>query len=149
MHNCKRFAQLQGVRTTETLKISQCPHGRLTICSLFAGRRCLCRGRHRHSVNRELPDLLQHSRLCARSSSKVPIAPIGDSNPRFACCLQGGGVYVSSGTVTITSSSITGNTAYYVCAHVLKFPSPQWETHVLRVVCRAAVSMSFVAQCQS
>jgi hypothetical protein len=35
------------------------PHGRLTFCSLFAGRRCLCPGWH--SVNRELPDLLQHS----------------------------------------------------------------------------------------
>ena len=57
--------------------------------------------------------------------AKVPVAPMGDSC--FAHCLQGGGVYVSSGTVTITSSSITGNTAYYVCAHVLKFPSPQWE----------------------
>jgi hypothetical protein len=31
-----------------------------------------------------------------------------------ARCLQGGGVYVNSGTVTITSSSIYGNTAYYV-----------------------------------
>jgi hypothetical protein len=34
---------------------------------------------------------------------------MGDS--RFARCLQGGGVFVSSGTVMITSSSITGNTA--------------------------------------
>ena len=50
---------------------------------------------------------------------------MGDS--RFACCLQGGGVYVGSGTVTITSSSIYGNTAYYVRAHVQKFPSPRWE----------------------
>ena len=32
----------------------------------------------------------------------------------FACCLQGGGVYVYSGTVTITSSSIYGNTATFV-----------------------------------
>jgi hypothetical protein len=32
--------------------------------------------------------------------------------------LQGGGVYVSSGTVTITSSSIYGNTADFVRAHV-------------------------------
>jgi hypothetical protein len=38
-------------------------------------------------------------------------------------CLQGGGVYVGFGTVTITSSSITGNTAYgYVRAHVQEFP---------------------------
>jgi hypothetical protein len=46
---------------------------------------------------------------------------MGDS--RFSCCLQGGGVYVGSGTVTITSSSIYGNTAPYVRAHVQKFPS--------------------------
>ena len=57
--------------------------------------------------------------------AKVPIAPMGNS--RFARCLQGGGVYVSSGTVTITSSSIYGNTAYYVCAHLQKFPSTQGE----------------------
>jgi len=51
--------------------------------------------------------------------------------------LQGGGVYVdsrNSGTVTITSSSIYGNTANQVRAHVQKFPSPQCETHDLCVV---------------
>jgi hypothetical protein len=57
----------------------------------------------------------------------------------IACCMQGGGIYVSSGTVTITSSSISGNTANYVRAHAQKFP--RWETHVLLVVCRVAVSM--------
>ena len=56
---------------------------------------------------------------------KFPIAPMGDS--RVACCLQGVGVYVSSGRVTITSSSIYGNTAYDVRAHVQKFPSLRWE----------------------
>ena len=46
-----------------------------------------------------------------------------------ARCLQGGGVYVSnSGTVTITSSSIHGNTAFnYVRAHVQKIPLSRWE----------------------
>ena len=103
-----------------------------------------------------------------------------------ACCLQGGGVYVYSGTATITSSSIYGNTAGYVRAHMFKSshcpdgkiadvlasthfcttaadalvnyrmyvpqrylensPSPPWETHVLLVVYRAAVSMSWEAQ---
>ena len=82
------------------------------------------------------------------SCSKVPIAPMGDSC--FAHCLQGGGVYVSSGTVTITSSSITGNTANYdVRAHVQKFPSPRCETHVWLVVCRLVVFVSMEAQCQS
>ncbi len=64
----------------------------------------------------------------AAETSKVPVAPMGHSS--FALSLQGGGVYVSSGTATITSSSIYGNTAYYVRAHVQKFPSPLWETHV-------------------
>jgi hypothetical protein len=61
----------------------------------------------------------------ASHACKLPIAPMGDS--RFACCLQGGGVYVGSGTVTITSSSIYGNTGYYVRDQVQKFPSPRWE----------------------
>jgi hypothetical protein len=39
--------------------ISHRPHGRLTFCLLLAGRWCCCHGRL--SVNRELPDLLQHS----------------------------------------------------------------------------------------
>ena len=78
---------------------------------------------------------------------EIPLARMGDS--RVACCLQGGGVYVSSGTFTITSSSIYGNTASYVRAHVQSFPSPRWEdapspweTHVLLVVRRVVASMS-------
>ena len=77
---------------------------------------------------------------------RCPI-PMGDS--RVACCLQGGGVYVGSGTVTITSSSIYGNTAKGVRAHIYYFPSPPCETHVLLVVCREAVSMSILIQAQS
>jgi hypothetical protein len=61
----------------------------------------------------------------ATETLKVPIAPMGDS--RFARCLQGGGVAVSSGSVTIDSCTITGNTALYVRAHPQKFPMPQWE----------------------
>jgi hypothetical protein len=37
----------------------------------------------------------------------------------------------------------------YVPALPAKFPSPPWETHLLLVVCRAVVSQSGVAQCQS
>jgi hypothetical protein len=112
--------------------------------------------------------------------------PIGDS--RFAFCLQGGGVYVRGGTVTISSCAITGNTAIIVRAHAQNFSSPRWEscrracprltlallqtlrsttagaccrdlenfasphweTHVLLVFCRAAVSLlSHQAQCPS
>ena len=49
--------------------------------------------------------------------------PMGDS--RFACCLQGGGVFVGDGSVTIDSCTISGNAA--VRAHVQKFASPRWE----------------------
>ena len=92
-------------------------------CSLFAGRWCLCRWWH--SVNRELPDLLQHSYISARCFSKFPIAPMGDS--RVACCLQGGGVAVYGGTVSIVNSQIYSNTVRYVRFHLQKFPSPSWE----------------------
>jgi hypothetical protein len=60
------------------------------------------------------------NRVRAAATSKLPIAPMGDL--RLARCLQGGGVYINSGTVTITSSSIYGNTASEVCAHLQKFP---------------------------
>jgi hypothetical protein len=45
--------------------------------------------------------------------------------------------------VSISSCTISGNTASDVRAQ--NFPSPPWETHVLLVVCRVAVSMSRVA----
>ena len=46
----------------------------------------------------------------------------------FCSFLQGGGVFVYSGTVTMTSCSITGNTASgSVRSHVQNFPSPRWE----------------------
>jgi hypothetical protein len=64
---------------------------------------------------------------------------MGDS--RFARCLQGGGVAVWGGTVSIVNSQIYNNTASYVRAHVQKIPSPPWETHVLLVFCRAEVSL--------
>jgi hypothetical protein len=54
---------------------------------------------------------------------KFPSPPVGDS--RFARYLQGGGVYVEGGSVTIHSCTISGNTA--VRAHAQKFPSPRWE----------------------
>ncbi len=86
--------------------------------------------------------------MCALIFTKVPIAPMGDS--RFACCLQGGGVYVGGdvggGTVSIVNSRIYSNTAPNVRAHPQKFPLPQWETHVLLVACRAVVSQPSEAQ---
>jgi hypothetical protein len=70
------------------------------------------------------------------------IAPIGDS--RVARCLQGGGVVVIGGSVTIDSCTIAGNTAYMVRAQAPNFPSPPWETHVWLTVCRAAVFLSIM-----
>ena len=64
--------------------------------------------------------------VCASHACKLPIAPMGFSHVS-RLCLQGGGVYISSGTVTFSSCTITGNTANYVRAHAQKFPSPQWE----------------------
>ena len=60
-----------------------------------------------------------------RFCSKVPIAPMGDS--RFAHCLQGGGVYVKGGTVSIVNSQIYSNSARDVRARVRNSPSPRWE----------------------
>jgi hypothetical protein len=48
--------------------------------------------------------------------------PMGNS--RFALCLQGGGVAVYGGTVTISSCTISGNTATGVRAHTQHLPSP-------------------------
>ena len=63
----------------------------------------------------------------------VPATPANFPSPRwdfhmfFALCLQGGGVYIGGGTVTFSSCTITGNTAFYVRAHARNFPSPRWE----------------------
>ena len=77
--------------------------------------------------------------------SMFPIAPMGFSL-FLRLCLQGGGVYINSGTVTLSSCTITGNTASSVRGHAQNFPSPPWKTHFLLVVCREAVSTSFPAR---
>jgi hypothetical protein len=70
----------------------------------------------------------QLQNVCAAETVDSSHRP--DGRLTFAHCLQGGGVYVSSGTsVTITSSSIYENTARFVRDHVQKFPSPSRETH--------------------
>ena len=50
----------------------------------------------------------------ATETLKVPIAPMGDS--RFARWLQGGGVYVQGGTVSIVNSQVYSNQATIVRA---------------------------------
>jgi hypothetical protein len=61
----------------------------------------------------------------ASHACKLPIAPMGNS--RFARCLQGGGVVVFGGTVSIVNSQIYSNTAGDVRARLQKFPMPRWE----------------------
>jgi len=93
------------------LKSSHRPPGRLTFCSLFAGRRCLRLLRHYH--DHVFLDLREFSFQGACSCSKVPIAPLGDSRLFCWLFLQGGGVccVVFGGTVAISSCTISGNTA--------------------------------------
>jgi hypothetical protein len=63
---------------------------------------------------------------CHRDLENFP-SPPWEAHVCPACCFQGSGVYVRGGTVTISSCTISGNSADYVRAHVQKFPSPQWE----------------------
>ena len=98
---------------------------------MLAGRRCLCPEWHGELLI--VHHHWQHSYLCACSRSKVPIAPMGFSHV-LHLCLQGGGVWVSSGSVSFSSSTITGNSAGSVRAHAQKFPSPRWEN-----CCRACL----------
>ena len=64
---------------------------------------------------------------------------MGDS--RFARCLQGGGVAVWGGTVTISSCTISGNTAGSVRAHAQKFPS---HAHTLALILACATANASV-----
>jgi hypothetical protein len=59
-------------------------------------------------------------------AQKFP-SPPWETHVLLVVALQGGGVYITRGTVAISSSTISGNTAGWVRAHVLKFPSPRWE----------------------
>ena len=158
-----------------TLKSSHRPDGIFTCFALvLAGRWCRCSEWlgdllvvHHH---------WQLSYFSACSRSKVPIAPMGRwltcpnrlssirdlyvpatpanfPSPRWdfhmsrALCFQGGGVFVASGTVTFSSCTITGNTAYSVCAHTQNFPSPRWDFHMFSAcACRGAVPTSMVAR---
>jgi hypothetical protein len=60
---------------------------------------------------------------CHRDLAKFP-SPRWETHVCSAFCLQGGGVYVGGGTVTISSCTISGNTAIGVRAHAQNFPSP-------------------------
>ena len=58
------------------------PHGKLTICSLFAGRRC--QGPGWHSGHIIVHHQWEHSLRSERTCSKFPIAPMG----RWLTCLN-------------------------------------------------------------
>ena len=75
-HACKCFGQLQGVRAAETLKTSHRPNGIFTCFALvLAGWWCLRPKWHGDHliVNHQW----EYNLYCARSSSKVPNAPMG------------------------------------------------------------------------
>ena len=113
------------------------PHASLTFCSLVAGR--WCRSLGRHSGHLIVHHQWEHS-ICACSCSKVPIAPMGKSLHDMSisilifydgCCLE-----------------LPVRSTCHLRLKLQKFPSPRWDSRLL-VVCRAAVSLSMVAQCQS
>jgi hypothetical protein len=95
------------------LQLSHRPHGRLTCCLLIAGRWCLRLFWHGH--DNVFLDLREHSCLCARSSSKVPIAPMGKwltFSPRL----------------TLAQLRTLRSTTVGTCRRDLEnFPSPRWE----------------------
>ena len=81
----------------------------------------------------------------ASHACKLPIAPMGDL--RFARCLQGGGIAVFGGSVSIVNSQIYFNTAVFVRARLQKFPSPRWDFHMFcTYACRPAVCASTAAR---
>ena len=111
--NSGRYLVLSGICTCQPrLQTSHRPDGRLTFCSLFAGRRCLCqRGR--------LSDLLivhdhgQHSSRSACSPSNFP-------SPRWEKCSRACFDYrfAQLGMLRSTTDSMCRRR---------KFPSPRWE----------------------
>jgi hypothetical protein len=103
---CSRDVQQRLSRAAETKTFTCFAH-------VLAGRRCLCLWRHGgHLI---VHYQWEHCWICALMF-KSSLRPHGNS--RFARCLQGGGVFVNGGTVTISSCTISGNTATWVRAHV-------------------------------
>ena len=162
MHNCEPFGQPQWVRAAVTFDVSHRPDGKLTFCSLFAGRRCLrrrwlsdhlivhhqrefswrCARAHAlkssHRPDGKFAHVLAPTHACTTANASVNYRrcvqqrlktshrPDGIFTYSYVSrlCLQGGGVFVNGGTVTLSSCTITGNTAISVRAHAQNFPSP-------------------------
>ena len=119
------------------LECSHChgerPNGKLTFCSLLAGR--WCRSLGRHSDHLIVHRKWEHSFRCACSSSKVPNAPMG----KWLMCLP---------RFTLAQLRTLRSTTDGACHRNLEnFPSPQWDFHMFcTCACRAAVSSSRVAR---
>jgi hypothetical protein len=60
---------------------------------------------------------------CHRDLEKFP-SPRWETHVCSACCLQGGGVRVGEGTVTVSSCTISGNAAANVCTLMFKTSHP-------------------------
>ena len=104
-------------------KVPNAPMGYFTFLALvLAGRRCSHRRWHGGLLI--MHHHRQHSFFCACSRSKFPIAPMGKClapmgfSHVLRLCLQGGGVFVESGTVSFLLCTITGNSATYVRAQL-------------------------------
>jgi hypothetical protein len=104
----------------ETSKVPMAPMGK-----------CLADMPNRFSPFYWDPILFYQAGVRASHACIMPIAPMGDS--RFARCLQGGGIRVNGGSVSIVNSQIYSNTitANYVCNRLQNFPSPRWENVLL------------------
>jgi hypothetical protein len=124
---------------------------------------CVLMFKSSHGPDGEMADVLAPTHACTTANAlvnysgcmpqrpcKFPIAPMGDS--RVARCMQGGGVAVShdhyGGTVVISSSTISGNSAGNVCAHAQKFPSSRWDFNMFCACAfRVAVFTTQLAMC--
>ncbi len=97
------------------LESSHRPNGKLTFCSLLAGR--WCRSPGWHSDHLIVHHQWEHSWPCARSSSKVPNAPMG----KLLTCLP---------RLTLAQlRTLRSTTVFCTCRRDLEnFPLPPWES---------------------
>jgi hypothetical protein len=98
-------------------KSSHGPYGKLTFCSLLAGR--WCRSLWRHSDHLIVHHQWEHSYICACSCSKFPIAPMGKSADALASTLA-----------CTTAADASVNYSKYVPQRPQNFPLPRWDFHI-------------------
>jgi len=163
--NCECLGQLQGVHAVETLKTSIASMGRLlthlprltlaqlrpTLLGQLQNVRAAETFNVSHCPDGKIADVLAPTHACTTANASTTVGeccrdlekfPSPQGNSRFARCLQGGGVAVYGGSVSIVNSQIYSNFGAYVRAHVQKFPSAQWDFHMFcTCACREAVSL--------